>query len=182
MRILETQRVILREWRLSDSSDLYEYANHPEVGPNAGWLPHQSEEESKEVIQFFIDSNDTYAIVLKENNKVIGGVGIHERTPDQALVHYKQREFGFVLSPSYWGQGLMPEVIDHLIDYGFEELDLDIIWCGHFDFNHRSKRVQEKCGFVYRFTSTKVFEKLNNHEITLLHYSLINPNREIPIT
>ena len=181
METLETQRVILRAWQLSDSSDLYEYAKHPEVGPNAGWMPHQSEEESKEVLQYFIDSNDTYAIVLKESNKVIGSVGIHERYPDESLKHLKQREFGFVLSPSYWGQGLMPEIVTFLIDYGFNEMDLDLLWCGHFDFNHNSKRVIEKCGFIYRFTSTKVFERLNNQEITLLNYSIFNPNREVQV-
>lgn len=79
-------------------------------------LPHKSEEESKEIIQFFIDSNDTYAIVLQENNKVIGSVGIHERYPDETLRHLKQPELGFVLNPKYWGLGIMPEVVNYLID------------------------------------------------------------------
>ena len=138
-------------------------------------LPHKSEEESKEIIQFFIDSNDTYAIVLQENNKVIGSVGIHERYPDETLRHLKQRELGFVLNPKYWGLGIMPEVVNYLIDYGFNELGLDIIWCGHFDFNLNSMRVQEKCGFKYRFTSTKVYERLDNKEISTPYYSLFNP-------
>ena len=174
MKTLETQRVILRQWQLSDSRDLYEYSKSPDVGPNAGWPPHKLEEESKEIIQFFIDSNDTYAIVLQENNKVIGSVGIHERYPDETLRHLKQRELGFVLNPKYWGLGIMPEVVNYLIDYGFNELGLDIIWCGHFDFNLNSKRVQEKCGFKYRFTSTKVYERLDNKEISTLYYSLFN--------
>ena len=54
-----------REWRESDSSDLYEYAKSDLVGPNAGWKPHKSEGEGKDIIKMFIDNNDTYAIVFR---------------------------------------------------------------------------------------------------------------------
>ena len=65
MNILNSERLILREWRESDSSDLYEYAKSDLVGPNAGWKPHKSEGESKDIIKMFIDNNDTYAIVFR---------------------------------------------------------------------------------------------------------------------
>ncbi len=39
---LETERLILREWKDSDAEDLYKYASNPDVGPIAGWPPHQS--------------------------------------------------------------------------------------------------------------------------------------------
>ena len=61
---LNSERLILRNWQESDSSDLYEYAKSELVGPNAGWKPHQNEEESKEIIKMFIKNNDSYAIVL----------------------------------------------------------------------------------------------------------------------
>ena len=48
---LETERLILRRWEESDAEDLYEYARDPEVGPPAGWPPHQSVDESREVIR-----------------------------------------------------------------------------------------------------------------------------------
>ena len=55
----------LYEYAKSDSSDLYEYAKSDLVGPNAGWKPHKSEGESKDIIKMFIDNNDTYAIVFR---------------------------------------------------------------------------------------------------------------------
>ena len=70
MKEIITDRLIIRPWKLSDSSDLYEYAQSELVGPNAGWRPHKSEEESKEIINMFIKSNDSYAIVLKEDQIV----------------------------------------------------------------------------------------------------------------
>ena len=52
-----------------------------------------------------------------------------------------------MLSKNYWGRGLMPEAVKEVIRYLFEEVQLDVILCGHFLSNHQSQRVQEKCGF-----------------------------------
>ena len=43
MKILMSERLILREWKETDSKDLYEYAQSEFVGPNAGWPPHKVE-------------------------------------------------------------------------------------------------------------------------------------------
>lgn len=59
------------------------------------------------------------------------------------------REIGCVLSKDYWGQGLMPEAINEVINYLFNEKKLDIIFYGHFVSNNQSARVSEKCGFKY---------------------------------
>ncbi len=77
MKTLETERLILREWKLEDAADLYEYAKTELVGPNAGWKPHQTIDESRGIIKKFIENQDTYAIVLKESGKVIGSIGLH---------------------------------------------------------------------------------------------------------
>ena len=44
--MLETQRLILRPWKLEDAGDLYEYAKDPAIGPPAGWPPHTAVPES----------------------------------------------------------------------------------------------------------------------------------------
>lgn len=106
MKELITDRLILREWKKNDSKDLYEYAKCELVGPNAGWAPHKNEEESKEIIKGFIKNQDTYAIVLKSEDKVIGGIGLHKRKPSDSLVDLNQREIGYVLNPKYWGKKL----------------------------------------------------------------------------
>ena len=49
--MLETERLILRRWEESDAESLFQYAKDPDVGPIAGWPPHQSEEESLDVIR-----------------------------------------------------------------------------------------------------------------------------------
>jgi [ribosomal protein S5]-alanine N-acetyltransferase len=172
MHNIMTERLIIRKWKETDYKDLYEYAKSERVGPNAGWKPHKNEDESKRIIEMFISSDDTYAIELKTEEKVIGGIGLHERKPDETLVHLKQKEIGYVLNPIYWGKGYIPEAVNRLLTYGFEEMDLDLIWCGHFDFNHNSKRVNQKCGFTYQFEKKTKLDRLDGREVTSLYYSI----------
>lgn len=172
MKELISDRLILREWKVEDSNDLYEYAKSELVGPNAGWPPHKNIEESEDIIKGFIEKQDTYAIVLKSEDKVIGGIGLHERKPDDRVEHLKQREIGYVLNPKYWGQEIVPEAVNELIRYSFEELDLDLVWCGHYDYNHNSRRVNKKCGFKYKFTKNEKLKLLNNKEVVTLYYCI----------
>jgi len=155
MKTLETKRLILRLWKESDLDDLFEYASTPGVGEMAGWPHHTDKEVSRSILKSFIENGDVYAVVLKENDKVIGSLGIHNRTdPD-----YKadvQREIGYVLSKIYWGMGLAAEAVEEAIKYAFEELKADVLWCCHFTTNPQSKRVIEKTGF--KFYRDGVFE------------------------
>ncbi len=177
MESIQTERLILRAWTLSDTEDLYEYGKSEKVGPNAGWPPHKNIEESKDIIKMFIEEDCIYAIELKSEGKVIGGIGLHERCPDKNLKHLKQREVGFVLNPSYWGKGYVPEAVNRLIDYGFNDLELDLIWCGYYEGNNNSKRVSEKCGFHYKFTKRE-HVKLLAVDKDVHYYCLENPNRK----
>lgn len=172
MRILETERLVLRPWDEEDYEDLYEYARSELVGPYAGWTPHENEDESRAIIRMFQSEEDVYAIVLKEENKVVGSIGLHFRTPDANDTSENQREIGFVLNPRYWGRGIVPEAVERILEYGFHELGLDLIWCGHFDFNEKSKRVVEKCGFQFRFQKKTRLKHYNDQDVEVLLYSM----------
>lgn len=149
METLETERLILRDWRMSDLDDFYEYASNPNVGPSAGWEPHKSQDVSEEILKDFITENETWAIVHKTDNKVIGSLGVHN---DGKRYGAKVKQLGYVLHEGYWGQGLIPEAIREVLRYLFIEQELDIVSVGHFPDNDRSRRVIEKCGFVYEGT------------------------------
>ena len=69
---METERLVLRAFTLEDAEDMYRYAKDERVGPMAGWAPHESVEETKDVIRLFIEEKDVWAIVLKETGQVIG--------------------------------------------------------------------------------------------------------------
>ncbi|MBQ3865670.1 MAG: GNAT family N-acetyltransferase, partial [Clostridia bacterium] len=70
--ILTTKRLILRPWDENDASELFRYASDPDVGPAAGWPPHKSEEESREIIRNVLSKPETYAVVLKETGLPVG--------------------------------------------------------------------------------------------------------------
>lgn len=146
--ILKTERLLLRPWRESDADDMYEYASVDVVGQMAGWLPHKSMEESRQIIEMFMREKKTFAI--EKDGKVIGSVGIEEYN-EKELPEFDAlygREIGYVLSKEYWGQGLTPEAVKRVIQYLFDEEKLDFIVCAHFLWNDQSRRVQEKCGFI----------------------------------
>ena len=151
--VLFTERLTLRPWRQTDLEDFFEYASVDGVGQMAGWLPHQSREESHEILEKFIEGKKTFAIDYQ--GKAIGSLGIEKYNDElfTELEPYRGRSLGFVLSKDYWGQGLMPEAVRRVIRWLFEDIGLDFIMCGYFNWNSRSRRVQEKCGFEqYRQT------------------------------
>jgi len=144
---LRTERLVLRPWDWTDLADFYEYASVDGVGQMAGWLPHQSIEESRMVLGMFIEGKKTFAIEYE--GKVIGSLGIEEYDEEKLpeFADRRGRELGFVLAKPYWGRGLMPEAVREVIRYCFEEEGLDFLVCCHFTDNLQSWRVQEKCGF-----------------------------------
>ena len=145
--IIVTKRLVLRPWRLSDLDDLFEYARVDGVGQMAGWCPHQDREESLAILNMFIEEKKTFAIEYR--GKVIGSLGI-EKYNEKRFPEYAERrcrELGFVLSKDFWGQGLVAEAVEEVNRWLFEEKGLDAVFCGHFEWNRQSARVQEKCGF-----------------------------------
>ena len=177
---LESPRLILREFKLSDLDDFFEYASVPGVGEMAGWEHHHNKEKSLEILKQFIEGKHVFAIVYKENNKVIGSLGLEKYGQEDKLSEffdYKGREIGFVLAKDYWGQGIMPEALNAAIDYSFNVLNLDFLLCGHFDKNNQSQRAQEKCGFIpYR---KLIFDtRMGTKEPGILSL-LKNPNKDI---
>ncbi len=177
---IETERLILRPFTQADIHDFYEYASVEGVGEMAGWKHHENKDKSREILNLFISEDKTFAICLKENNKVIGSLGVEKYGLEDILTeftHYKGRELGYVLSKDYWGKGIMPEAVNALINYLFDELNLDFLTCGYYAFNSQSKRVQEKCGFK-PYRKLVMDTRLGTKEPGFLNL-LINPNKNI---
>lgn len=149
MEALETERLIMRNWKESDILDFFEYASIEGISKLTGWPHHEHIEDTKKILKGFIENDIEYALVLKEENKVIGSLGLHKRTADPNYKANIQREIGYVLSKAYWGRGLMPEAVREAIKYAFEVIKVDVLWCGHKSFNLQSKRVIEKSGFRF---------------------------------
>ena len=160
--MLTTERLILRRWEDSDAEDLYEYAKDPDIGPITGWPVHKNVEESLDAIRNVLKADETYAICLRENGRVIGSISLKMKGDTDFTDRDDECEMGFWIGKPYWGQGMMPEAAEELLRHAFEDIGMRCVWCGYYGGNTKSKRVQEKCGFRYQWTA-------HNVDVPLLH-------------
>lgn len=154
--VSETERLIMRRWEESDAEDLYIYASDPDVGPIAGWPPHQNVEESHGVIKNVLNGKEAYAICLKEDGKAIGAIELKLNGHTDMTEKDDECELGYWLGKPFWGQGLMPEAAREILRHAFEDIGMSKVWCGYYEGNAKSKRVQEKVGFKYQWTTEGV--------------------------
>lgn len=150
--ILHTKRLILRPWTIQDAESLYEYAKDKGVGPIAGWPEHTDVENSREIIKNTLSADGTFAICLKDDNKAIGSISLISPSQSHTALKDTELEIGYWIGVPFWGQGLVPEAVKEIQKYAFEALGCTALWCGYYDGNEKSKRVQEKCGFIYHHT------------------------------
>ena len=159
---METERLIFRRWNEADAEDLYNYASDPAVGPIAGWPVHQSVEESREIIRTVFCGEEAYALCLKSNNRAIGAIELKLKGHSDMVENDNECELGYWLGRPFWGQSLMPEAVREMLRHAFEDLGMSKVWCGYYDGNTKSKRVQEKTCFRYQRTIT-------GKDVPLLH-------------
>lgn len=164
--ILETERLILRRFEDSDAEDLYEYAGDPDVGPIAGWPPHQNVEESRDVIRDVFSGAEAYALCLKSDHRVIGAIELKLNGHTDMTKRDDECELGYWIGKPFWGLGLMPEAARELLRRAFEDIGMNKVWCGYYEGNAKSKRVQEKLGFQYQWTNEGVDVPLMNERRT----------------
>ena len=164
---METSRLQLRRFTLSDAADVYQYAKDPDVGPNAGWKPHPSEAHSKTIIQeHFLKQPHGFALVDKATNKVIGSIGLTKQP------FRKTYELGYSLSKDYWGQGMMSEAAALILEYGFTTLHATRIVAKTHKGNQRSERVLEKRGLTKSKFKPRGFRRYDGVVLDVTYWSI----------
>ncbi|MEW9095262.1 MAG: GNAT family N-acetyltransferase [Clostridiaceae bacterium] len=149
MKRFESSRLILRAWTKYDLNDLHEIMSNKKVADLAGFRVRANISEINEILKKFIQEpyNSLWAIELKEINKVVGWIELHEPMDN---VCAGSKEIGFVLSELFWGRGVAMEAIKQIVTYAFMEEQACCIVCSHFENNIQSKKVIEKSGFKYK--------------------------------
>ncbi len=171
MKTIDTPRLILRPIAESDAGDIFDYCRNPDVGPNAGWKPHESIEETHEVMKaVFLGQENVFGMVLKESGKLVGSIGL---VPDPKREYERSRMLGYALGEQYWNMGYTTEAVRALVRYGFDEQGFDLISAYCFPFNDRSKRVLEKCGFEYEGRLRKAGQRYDGEILDHECYSLL---------
>lgn len=168
MKTLATERLILRDWQESDAADMFEFFRSPSV-EMAGCRVHKSVDESCDCIRSFIESQEVWAVVLKENGKPIGWLGFYNTNR-----HDRYKEVEFVISDDYQNKGYATEAVKRVLEYAFDELDLMVVAVCHYPHNPQSKRVIEKCGFTFEGTLRRYSKNLSDS----MRYSMLKEEWE----
>ena len=177
MKEITTERLVLTPWRdcQEDASGLYSYAKDPEVGPRAGWKPHESIEESREIIRNVFMPHAVWAIREKESGRIVGSIGLE---PDRRREDVSSKEMGYSLGREFWGRGYMTEAAVAVMDYGFRDYNLtDMAICTSPD-NKRSQRVIEKCGFKFEGRQRRGYRIYDGSDRDNMVYSILREEWE----
>ena len=160
--LIASDRLLLRPWQEDDAPLLYRYASAPDVGPRAGWAPHQSVEESLHIIQTVFRNPTTWAIIRKEDNLLVGAIGYGPSCDCHLPAREGEPTVGYWIAKPFWNQGLCTEALQRLIAHLRQQNEsnennennevsthaIPSLISGHFIDNPASGRVMEKCGFV----------------------------------
>jgi RimJ/RimL family protein N-acetyltransferase len=119
-------------------------------------------EESRRIIETVFSVPECYAICEKENGVAIGAISLKMGDNTDMTDRADECELGYWLGKPFWGRGYMPEAAAELLRHAFEDLAMHAVWCGYYEGNLKSKRVQEKLGFRYQWTAENV-------DVPLLH-------------
>lgn len=147
---IETKRLLLRPFQENDAEAFFACCQNPNLGNNAGWAPHKTLNESREILHgAFIGQEGIWAVTLKDTQQLIASIGI---VPDPKRENPQVRMLGYWLDEPYWGKGYMSEAVQAVLNYGFNELQLSLITANCYPHNKRSQQVLKRNGFIYEGT------------------------------
>ena len=149
--VIETERLLLREWRASDAAPFAALNADPQVMeffPSP--LTPQESDAMAEKIRTLIEQRgwDLWAVEIPGVAPFIGFVGLH--VPAAALPFSPCVEIGWRLAAAYWGQGYATEAARGALRVGFEQLGLEEIVSFTSVLNQRSRAVMERIGMQHR--------------------------------
>ena len=147
--VLETERLVLRELKKSDVSDVYEYSANPKTSEYLLWEVHRSPEYTKEFVDYVISKyksgeyND-WALIYKPDNKMIGTCGFTKIDQENNVA-----EIGYVINPDYWNMGIATEAAEAVIEFAFNTMAMNRVEAKFMYGNDASLSVMKKLGMKF---------------------------------
>ncbi|GAS81205.1 GCN5 family acetyltransferase [Paenibacillus amylolyticus] len=144
---LETKRLLLKEIRQSDSQDIFHIFSSDEVTKFYDVESFKNMKQAEALIQRWNERFENgqvirWGIALKSDGRVIGTCGFHGW-----LKQHHKAAMGYELAPEFWQQGYMTEVAQEIVEYGFNNLELNRIEAFVEPENTGSRELLKKIGF-----------------------------------
>ena len=168
--ILETNRLILREFNVNDAENIYKLDLNPNVIKYTGNSTFKNIEEAKEFLENYHDYKlngyGRWAVITKEKNEFIGWCGLKWDKIDN------ETDIGFRFFEKMWNKGYATESAKACINYGFEKLNLKRIIGKAMKDNVNSIKVLKKIGLEYEQDTELDGEKAVIYRIEKNHFTV----------
>ncbi|MCL2063493.1 MAG: GNAT family N-acetyltransferase [Candidatus Cloacimonetes bacterium] len=169
------QSIMIREWKMSDVSDLVKMINNKKITDNMrDGIPIPYTEKDAEIFISSVhnaDKDTQYVYAITSEDKIAGNIGIYRKTN----IYRYSGELGYYISENYWNQGIATEAIKQICELVFLNTDIVRIIADPFSYNIASCRALEKAGFLFEGLLKKNAFK-NGKFIDMKLYSLVKDN------
>lgn len=147
-KTLETERLILRKYKITDALDMFNnWGTDPLCNNYLPWELHENIDETKNLLTEWIDSYKEdkfkWIIELKEDNIAIGGIDVVKLDKKRSIC-----EIAYCIGSKFWSKGYVTEALNKIMDYMFNDCDIFLIEARHHKTNVASGKVMEKCGMI----------------------------------
>lgn len=172
--IYETERLIIKKWQKKDYNDLFEYASDDRVSKYL-FPTYKTKQTAKDRIDKLIGdyddelSNKDYAVVLKNENKVIGSISLGSYSPKAGGTIM----IGYALNANYWGNGYITEAVKGAFKYIKENKIAKRIYAIHDVENYKSGNVMKRAGMTFEGTMRKAGENVYHSRYDVALYSIL---------
>ena len=174
---LETERLLLREFRITDVEGMFELDSNPKVHQYLGKKTIKTKEEAKRMIEFILkqykeNGIGRFAVIEKSSGNFIGwsGLKLNKGTKESLNGFQDFIDIGYRFIPKYWKNGYGLESAIACLEYGFKTMNLDIIYGAAEIGNIGSNKILQKIGlqFVNEFKEDN--ELVNWYELKKENY------------
>jgi RimJ/RimL family protein N-acetyltransferase len=170
--ILQTDRLILRKFKLGDAPDIQSLAGDRAIADKTLSIPHPYKSGMAEKwikthqAQFDAGEQAIFAITLRSDQKLIGAIGLVVNQ------QFERAELGYWIGRPFWGQGYCTEAGRAVMLYGFKTLHIHRIHASHFRRNPASGKVMQKLGMIKEGVLRQHAKKWGKHE-DLVVYGIV---------
>lgn len=166
---LETERLILRPFRLEDAAEVQRLAGDRAIAATTLHVPHPYEDSmaekwiSRHQSDFENGTGVTFAITGKADGSLIGAIGL------TGMTRGHQAELGYWIAQAHWGRGFCTEAGEAVLRHAFLELDLARVHASHFARNPASGKVMQKLGMQQEGLRRQHVKKWDRYDDSVIY-------------
>ena len=152
--ILETPRLLLRPFKLSDAEAMFEMDKNPEVHKYLWQTPTKTIDETIKITEYILKQYDEnsigrFATILKETGEFIGWTGIKYINDHIENGNTNFYDYGYRLGEKFWNKGFATEASMAWLEYGFNKMKINKMNAYTHAENGASNHILQKVGFEF---------------------------------